>query len=270
MATDALLNTYVSAVECLYRIQRGKSIRYVTLSNPELIPEPSRTHGPALIRELSKLEQWPSDWETLRIQKSPSGVIIVQLNPFPAHTLPPELIEPDIHQFNILDLPFCRRMKSHAFLTELDGRSCYVKYARFGFELRYVMREIQAYRFLRESNFTMIPKFLGYVYEEPGRIIGFLLEDVGGRHATFSDLAICQAALGKLHEHIIHGDPNKYNILITDEGPKFIDLEESYKRLEDEREWKIKTAREMHSMHALFLNCTGLGSPYEQDGEGYF
>lgn len=97
------------------------------------------------------------------------------------------------------------------------------KIARFEWELPRVEQETRAYQLLEGSGLT--PRFLGHVHEN-GRIMGFLLEKIEGRPASFQDLGICEAALGKLHElGLIHGDVNRYNFLVTEEGVKLLDFE---------------------------------------------
>lgn len=52
------------------------------------------------------------------------------------------------------------------------------------------------------------------------------IEKIEGRPASFHDLSICETALEKLHElGLVHGDVNRYNVLITEEGVKVLDFE---------------------------------------------
>jgi len=75
--------------------------------------------------------------------------------------------------------------------------------------------------------FTFAPKFLGYVYEEiKSWVIGFLMEALNGRHPDMKDLEICKDAMLQLHAvGVVHGDLNKYNIVIEGKKAKFIDFE---------------------------------------------
>ncbi len=87
-------------------------------------------------------------------------------------------------------------------------------------------------------------KFLGYIFgEEPNRVIGFIIEEVIGRHPGIADLDTCEAALRKLHKAgIAHGDLNKYNVIIANKGlVKFIDFEASM-RLEDAKATNVAKA----------------------------
>ncbi|KAL3471050.1 hypothetical protein BJX99DRAFT_263665 [Aspergillus californicus] len=97
------------------------------------------------------------------------------------------------------------------------------KVARFEWEIPRIERETRAYQLLEDSGLT--PRFLGHIHES-GRIMGFLLEKIEGRHACIQDLEICEAALGKLHElGFLHGDANGYNFLIAEGGVKLLDFE---------------------------------------------
>lgn len=90
-------------------------------------------------------------------------------------------------------------------------------------ELPRIEQETRAYQLLEGSG--LAPRFLGHVHEN-GRIMGFLLEKIEGRPASFQDLGTCETALRKLHElGLIHGDVNRYNFLITKEEVKLLDFE---------------------------------------------
>lgn len=262
MSEEVVLNVDVGPDDGLYRIQRDRKVLYVLLKYLELIPEDSRTLGPRIIRELSKLEQWFDNWDTITIDKDQTG-IVVRLNEFQPHSIPERLIQNDYLQVDILDLPILGRLKCRTLYTCLNGSPCYVKFARFDYELAPIAREIEVYHFLKDNHFTMIPKFLGYVYEGPHRVIGFLLEKIPGRHANIKDLEACKKALKELHKFIVHGDLNQYNIIITDNGPKFIDLEtSSIKPLNKSIEWDIKTDLEVQSLHAKLSDDSGIGRPF--------
>jgi predicted Ser/Thr protein kinase len=97
------------------------------------------------------------------------------------------------------------------------------KIARFEWEIPRVEQETRAYQLLEGSG--LAPRFLGHVHEN-GRIMGFLLEKIEGRPASFEDLGICEAALERIHElGLLHGDVNRYNFLVTEEGVKLLDFE---------------------------------------------
>lgn len=263
-SANIVLDVYSSPFECLYRIQRARKVVYVLVNDPEIIPEDSRTFPPAIIRELSKLEGWSNDWDTLTVDRDQSGVS-VKLNGFKPHGLPEQFIQHDLRQVNILDLKILHQVKYRTLYANLDGMPCYVKFARFSFELQDVEQEVEAYRYLMDRGFTMIPNFLGYVNEGnegSQRVIGFLLEKIQGRHANINDLSRCEEALAKLHKFIVHGDLNQYNIIITDNGPKFIDLERSSTKPDNENiEWEEQAAKEMQSLRTALSDDSGKGRP---------
>lgn len=99
--------------------------------------------------------------------------------------------------------------------------------ARFPYELPRLIQEMRIYHAL--ADFSLVPKLLGYVFESrcPDRVAGILLEKFDGRWAQPEDFEMCDDALQRLHQRILHGDLNKHNIIITSAGPKFIDLESS-------------------------------------------
>lgn len=97
------------------------------------------------------------------------------------------------------------------------------KIARFEWELPRIEQETRAYQLLEGSG--LAPCFLAHVHEN-GRIMGFLLEKIEGRPASFQDLSVCEYALGKFHERgLVHGDVNRYNFLVTEDGAKLLDFE---------------------------------------------
>ena len=88
---------------------------------------------------------------------------------------------------------------------------------------------MEVYQNLAQKKSQLGPEFLGYAFEGlRDRVIGFLLKALSGRPACISDLENCKEALRELHNSgLVHGDPVKDNILITRQGPKFIDFEEA-------------------------------------------
>lgn len=114
---------------------------------------------------------------------------------------------------------------SHSILpiTLPSPATVIAKIARFEWELPRIEQETRAYQLLEGHG--LAPRFLAHVHEN-GRIMGFLLEKIEGRSASIQDLSACETALGKLHElGLVHGDVNRYNFLVTEEGVKLIDFE---------------------------------------------
>jgi hypothetical protein len=88
---------------------------------------------------------------------------------------------------------------------------------------------MKAYKTLAERGCCLIPRLSAYVFERSEeQIIGFTCEELYGRVAEPSDYNDCKHSLAKLHTYgVVHGDLNKFNIMITADGPRFFDLEKS-------------------------------------------
>lgn len=71
------------------------------------------------------------------------------------------------------------------------------KIARFEWEVPRIERETIAYQLLEGSG--PAPRFLAHIHEN-GRIMGFLLEKLEGRHASIQDLSACEAVPKSFHE----------------------------------------------------------------------
>lgn len=135
-----------------------------------------------------------------------------------------------------------------------------VKIARFEWELPRIEQETRAYQLL--EGYGLAPRFLAHVHEN-GRIMGFLLEKIEGRSASFQDLVVCEAALGRLHElGLEHGDVNRYNFLITDEGVKLLDFE----RLRENTSPKSKD-KELEKLRAELADESGRGGGFIFQGD---
>ncbi|RGP75760.1 alpha-galactosidase a [Fusarium sporotrichioides] len=105
----------------------------------------------------------------------------------------------------------------------LPGGNMVAKIARSESEMPLNKRETRAYQLLKDSRLTL--RFLGHIHKN-GRIIGFLIEKLEGRCASSDDLAICKAALERVHGlGLLHGNVNRYNFLITDQGVKLLNFE---------------------------------------------
>ncbi|KAH7227616.1 hypothetical protein BKA60DRAFT_675243 [Fusarium oxysporum] len=134
------------------------------------------------------------------------------------------------------------------------------KIARFEWELPRIEQETRAYQLLEGSG--LAPRFLGHIHEN-GRIMGLLIEKIEGRPASFQDLRICETALGKLHElgHA-HGDVNRYNFLVTEEGVKLLDFECFVENASPE-----SMLRELESLRAEIVDDSGRGGGFIFHGD---
>jgi len=134
------------------------------------------------------------------------------------------------------------------------------KIARFEWELPRIEQETRAYRLLEGSD--LAPRFLAHVHEN-GRIIGFLLEKLDGRPASFQDLSVCETALRKLHElGLVHGDVNRYNFLVTEEGAKLLDFE----CVQDNASPELMS-RELETLRVELVDESGRGGGFIFNGD---
>jgi len=134
------------------------------------------------------------------------------------------------------------------------------KIARFEWELPRIEQETRAYQLLDGSG--LAPRFLAHVHEN-GRIVGFLLEKIEGRSASFQDLSVCETALRKLHElGLAHGDVNRYNFLVTEEGVKLLDFERLQENASPE-----SMSKELENLCAELVDESGRGGGFIFHGD---
>ncbi|KAI2602742.1 alpha-galactosidase A [Hypoxylon sp. NC1633] len=134
------------------------------------------------------------------------------------------------------------------------------KIARFEWELPRIEQETRAYQLL--EGYGLAPRFLAHVHEN-GRIVGFLLERIEGRSASFQDLSVCETALGKLHElGLLHGDVNRYNFLVTEEGVKLLDFERLQENASPE-----SMSKELENLRAELVDESGRGGGFIFHGD---
>ncbi|ATY58572.1 alpha-galactosidase A precursor [Cordyceps militaris] len=133
------------------------------------------------------------------------------------------------------------------------------KIARFEWELPRIEQETRAYQLLEGSG--LAPRFLGHVHEN-GRVMGFILEKLEGRPASVGDLSSCERAVQNLHElGLLHGDVNRYNFLVTEEGVKLLDFENSKEHASPESMRKeLETLRYGANHKWIRKNIYGSGS----------
>ena len=88
---------------------------------------------------------------------------------------------------------------------------------------------MRAYEALCERGCELVPRLDAYVFERSEeQVVGFMCEDVEERFAGPEDYEECRRGVERLHEFgVVHGDLNKYNIIIAMDGPRFIDLEKA-------------------------------------------
>ncbi|KAI9749094.1 MAG: hypothetical protein M4579_007001 [Chaenotheca gracillima] len=265
--SDTVLSLDLGPKDSLYRIRRDEAnisrVIYVT-ADLSIIPEDRRTYGPWVLQELRKLQRWNDIWDTLTVCKDGSKI---QCYPdqWKPHRLPQQQILSLYECFNILDLRVMQSIKDRVFRVALGSKSCFLKIARFPHEMLWLRQEIKIYHALMDFHSTLAPAFLGYAFEERYcRVTGFLFEEVHGRFADIVDLQTCEDALHRLHAlDIIHGDVNRYNIIVTTNGPTFIDFEDS--RIGPNgslEEWEGQKAEEMQNLSSKLLDESGKGRPW--------
>ncbi|KAI0799442.1 alpha-galactosidase A [Xylaria sp. FL0064] len=123
-----------------------------------------------------------------------------------------------------------------------------------------MIAKIAPYQLL--EGYGLAPRFLAHVHEN-GRIMGFLLEKIEGRSASFQDLSVCETALGKLHElGLVHGDVNRYNFLVTEEVVKLLDFERLRENASPE-----SMSKELENLHAELVDESGRGGGFIFHGD---
>ena len=96
-----------------------------------------------------------------------------------------------------------------------DGKRAVAKFGWIAEDLENIERETRIYRLLRGHDIG--PEFLGHIVEH-GRVIGFLLEDVGtDAHAGSGDSRVCREIVTRLLDlDIVHGNTVPKNFLLKD------------------------------------------------------
>lgn len=227
---DRVLSIEVSEDDALYRILRitggAYRVMYVEIEDISVIPEDQRTENTSILRYLSTIDGWNNcNWTHLKLSGSKAAFGSSSPN-----RLQPNLLLLDIPRYELFQLETVETVKSRTSRVALNGEHFYMKLAVFPHQLSFLANELRVYHALRELQPSLIPRLAAYVYEQtPDRVIGFLCEAIEGKHPTPSDEAECLSSLHQLHKAgFLHGDPNRYNIIINGSGrPVFVDLENS-------------------------------------------
>jgi serine/threonine protein kinase len=209
--------------ESEYRLRIGNQVKYLIIS-------PKTFDRDALSFPIQSLPRLPynEEWTVARISRDEtSGDLKTSIS---NRTLAGVRCQWHHTRVDCLELEKTKQLTamafeavSHSILPTTLPSSLIAKIARFEWEVPRIERETRAYQLLDGSG--LAPRFLGHIREN-GRIMGFLIEKINGRSASFQDLSICETAVGKLHElGLIHGDVNRYNFLVTEEGVKLLDFE---------------------------------------------
>lgn len=245
------------AYESEYRVQIGSQVKYLvispgtyerdTLSFPiESLP-PLPYHEKWTVAHISR-NKTSNDLEyTLTDQRLP-GVN----NQW--HHLSIDCLS--LEKTNLLTAMVFEAVLHSPVLTHHDSKPTVIaKIARFEWELPRIERETRAYQLLEGSG--LAPRFLGHVHEN-GRIMGFILEKLEGSPASISHLSSCETAIGGLHRlGLLHGDVNRYNFLVTEEGVKLLDFEGSQENASPESMHK-----ELESIRTKLTDESGRGGGF--------
>ncbi|KIH93553.1 hypothetical protein SPBR_04421 [Sporothrix brasiliensis 5110] len=246
--------------DAFYRIQRAdRGIVYVAVFGEDFLPGHARNHGPTVLAELEKLDEWNTPWTTLTIHVG-KGTTRCDLDRTPVPSVPKTYLLDEYPVYRFESLRLVRKHKSRTSEVEIDGNVYFLKIARFPHEIPYVIQELQSYHGLIDCPVTA--KLVGYVYEtHADRVIGFLAGKLEGRVPNLGDLEACKTALDTLHHYLIHGDLVKYNIVVTQQGPKFIDFEDSV--LQGTDAWS-SSARDAETkiLEAKLADESGAGRPW--------
>lgn len=211
--------------ESEYRLQIGKQIKYLVMS-------PGAFDRDTLAFPLQSLPRPPynEEWTPANISRDKtSGDLKISIS---NRTLAGVKCQWHHTRVNCLELERIKQLTAMSFeavshsvllITLSSPATMIAKIARFEWELPRIEKETRAYKLLEGSG--LAPRFLAHVHEN-GRIVGFLLEEIEGRSESFQHLSVCKTALGKLHElGFVHGDMNRHNFLVTDEGMKLLNFE---------------------------------------------
>ncbi|TVY89340.1 hypothetical protein LAWI1_G008806 [Lachnellula willkommii] len=162
---------------------------------------------------------------------------------------------------DVLSLKKVKRHRSGVHEVLFSGLAAICKTACFGWQIPSIEHETYTYSVLEEyrepGDPVIAPAFLGHVMEN-GRVMGMLLEKLGGDFASMDDLPACRAALEDLHRmNIVHGDVNRYNfILDRSKEPVHVRLVD-FEHAEPYEE--SKALEELQSLSSELAETTGRG-----------
>lgn len=163
---------------------------------------------------------------------------------------------------NLID---CLSLQKIAYLcpgvleVRYNDRPPVVKYSCFDWDFHRIERENWAYDIL-DNNYDEGQAHIGVLghLTENGRPIGLLLEKIEGTFASIEDKSNCEKTLRILHAepfHLIHGDVNRYNLIVDAEDGlvRLIDFEHA------EEYDEVKARKEIESLTAELTEETGRG-----------
>ncbi|KAG6873359.1 hypothetical protein C0995_016468 [Termitomyces sp. Mi166 len=198
-----------AGTESQIRILIGDCVKYI-LVDPGAIPCRDLLFPPYFFSRLPRLPD--GEWTLAHVSGEPGNLVVEVTN---AKLVGVEnQWHPDVVDF--LDLAPRSEINAGALEVQLPSGIAIAKYARFEYEVARIAHETSIYSAI--AGCSVGPAFLGHVAEH-GRIMGFLIEKLEGRHAGIDDLEACQCAVKHLHSlGIVHRDVNRYNFIISPTG----------------------------------------------------
>ncbi|KAK4238716.1 hypothetical protein C8A03DRAFT_14857, partial [Achaetomium macrosporum] len=170
LSMDTLLSVDVGPDNCLYRVRRVSGnvnrVVYITITTPDInFEEWKRSHGPFLVKLLSKLNEWNGNWTTLLAHKDEDVARLISgaRLTHSTHTRFLEARSREISQSDIFGLNARHSVNCRVAELAHEGRAAFLKIARFPSEMQFLRREVEAYHRLAESDVAL--ELLGYVVE---------------------------------------------------------------------------------------------------------
>lgn len=204
-AVDSELRTLVN----------GKNIKYLSIA-PGTNAKVDLTRGPGLAQLLSTAREGDWNWGRVYYDHHNDRAWFSQLDRRVFRGIR-HLFHPTVHEYATFTTLQCFRPEVRKVTHPNFQQPVVIKFSPFEALIDPFERETIAYQWLSGQNF--VPDFLGHVSEH-GRVIGFILEYVPkASPAGPGDLKSCMKVLTRLHDlGIKHGDLNRYNFLIREDG----------------------------------------------------
>lgn len=240
--------------ECEYRIRIGEDVKYITVQ-PGVFNHETLSFPPDLLEAISHLLPTHKNWSSLDINLNE---LAVTTSSKPLAGVSENLIW-HRQKIEVTTLPITTRHTPRTREVSYAGGTAISKIARFEWEIPYVEKETEVYATLHKlGEDGLAPRFLGHLTEN-GRVMGFLIEKLAGRHAGIEDLEGCLEVVKTFHRTgMVHGDLCKYNFLVEEGGiAKLIDFENasSMDCVEDEED-------EINGLAEQLAEDDGRGAPY--------
>ena len=231
---DTLVSRDVGLQDCMYRISRDygthKKLVFVLVESFDIIPNTEQIHGHLVLAILSDLPGWYDNWTTLSVYRD-GGQIETRSDVFEPLHLEQGQILGNYPSINYHDLDVLNTYSRRVVCVMLNGIRCFLKLAHREEDIRLLAHEIKVYHMLMENGSTLAPKLLAYACDgTTDRVVGFFYEEIIGKYPDQFDSHICEEALMELHDlEVLHGDINRYNIIIAGNGDvvKLFDFEKA-------------------------------------------